>query len=271
MVHAIFQQIARASPILKPKLKQAGMDMKPEEFVKKTILSAFYLTFGLSFSTFLVLAKMEVLNSMLLIVPPILFLILYSYMKKLPEYRVIKKEKEISKEIIFSGRFLIVEIESGVPLYQALVNVSKNFEIIGKYVGELVDKVELGTSLEDTLNEASETIPSNNFRRILWQIMNSIRTGANVADSLKSVLSQITKEQEIEINRYGKKLNPLAMFYMILSVIIPTLGITMLIVLSSFVEITLDLDILLVFAGFSLFMQFMFVSIIKFSRPPIDF
>ena len=270
-LNALFQRIARASPMLKFKLKQAGMDDKPEEFVKKTFISAFYMTTGIVVFTFLVLAKLNLFRGILLLIVPIIFIISFFYMIKLPDLKITRKEKDISKEIVFAGRFIIIELESGVPLYTAMINISKNSEIVGKYFKELTDKVALGTSMEDALNEAAELIPSNDLRKILWQIINSIRTGSNISKSLYSVIDQITKDQMIEVSKYGKKLNPLAMFYMMIAVILPTLGMTMMIILSSFIKFQLNLTILLALAGFLGFMQFMFIGMVKFSRPAVEF
>ena len=271
MACPFFQIIARRLPNLKHSLKKAGMNYKPEDFIKRTFLSAFYMTTGLVVSLALILAKFDVLKGIMVIFIPIIFFILFSYLLKLPDVKISKKEKGISKEIVFAGRHLIIELESGVPLYNALINISKNYEVIGKYFKEIVNKVNLGTSMEDALTEAIEYIPSDNFRRLLWQILNSIRTGSDVAKSLESVLEQIAREQIIEVNKYSKKLNPFAMFYMIIAVILPTLGVTMLIVLSSFIEVNISLTILLVIAFLLAFTQFMFLSIIKFSRPAIEF
>ena len=257
--------------MLKLKLKQAGMEDKPEDFIKKTFISAFYMTTGLVVALFLVLAKLEVLKGIMFLIIPIIFAMMFLYMLKLPELRISKKEKEISSEIIFAGRFIIIELESGVPLYNAMVNVSKNFRIIGQYFREITDKVDLGTSMEDALNEAVEFVPSNDLRKILWQIINSIRTGSEISKSLYSVMDQVTKDQINEVNKYGKKLNPLAMFYMIVAVILPSLGMTMLIILSSFIKFQLSLTVLIALAGFLGFVQFMFIGVVKFSRPPIEF
>tara|TARA_Y100000310_G_scaffold345853_1_gene471447 strand:+ start:30015 stop:30758 length:744 start_codon:yes stop_codon:yes gene_type:complete len=247
------------------------MNYKPEEFIKRTFLSAFYMTTGLIVSLALILAKFGVLKSVMVVFVPIIFVTLFTYMLKLPEVTILKKERGITKEIVFAGRHLIIELESGVPLYNAFINISKNYEVIGAYFKEVVDKVDLGTSMEDALTEAVEYIPSNDFRRLLWQILNSIRTGSNVSKSLGTVLEQIAREQTIEINKYSKKLNPFAMFYMIVAVILPSLGVTMLVVLSSFIEFELNLTIFLVIAGLLAFVQFMFLSMIKFSRPAIEF
>ena len=223
-LNAVFQRIAKTFPGLKIKLKQAGMEDKPEDFIKKTFVSAFYMTTGLVIALFLVLAKLNVLKGFLFFIVPIVFIVMFFYMIRLPDVKISKKEREISKEIVFAGRFIIIELESGVPLYNAMLNVSRNYETIGRYFKEITDKVDLGTSMEDALNEAVEFIPSNDFRKILWQIINSIRTGSNVSKSLYSVMEQITKDQMTEVNKYGKKLNPLAMFYRIVAVILPSLG-----------------------------------------------
>ena len=270
-LNTILQRISKAFPMLRMKLKQAGMDDKAEDFIKKTFLSAFYLTTGLVVMLFLVLAKFNVLKGAVFLIMPVVFFVMFFYMIRLPDVRISRKEKEISREIVFAGRFIIIELESGVPLYNAMVNVSKNYDVIGKYFKEMTDKVDFGTSMEDALNEAVEFIPSNDFRKILWQMINSIRTGSDVAKSLYSVMEQITKDQLTEVNKYGKKLNPLAMFYMIIAVILPSLGMTMLIILSSFIHFELSLTILLALAGFLGFVQFMFIAMVKFSRPAIEF
>src|SRR3989338_5796594 len=267
----LFHLIAKSFPMLKLKLKQAGMEEKPEEFIKKTFISAFYMTTGIVVTLFLFLAKFEALKGVFLLIIPVIFVVMFFYMLKLPDLKISKKEKEAGKEIVFVGRFIIIELESGVPLYNTMVNVSKNFKVVGQYFKEITDKVDLGTSMEDALNDAVEFIPSNDLRKILWQIINSIRTGSNVAKSLYSVMYQITKDQVNEVNKYGKKLNPLAMFYMIVAVILPSLGVTMLIILSSFIKFELSLTILLALAGFLGFVQFMFIAMVKFSRPPIEF
>ena len=270
-LNTMFQRIAKAFPMLKMKLKQSGIEDKPEDFVKKTFISAFYMTTGLVVTLFLVLAKYDVLKGFAFVSIPIVFAIMFFYMIRLPDLRISKREREISREIVFAGRFIIIELESGVPLYNAMNNVSKNFNIVGKYFKEITNKVDLGTSVEEALNDAAEFIPSNDLRKILWQIINSMRTGSDVAKSLYSVVEQITKDQINEVNKYGKKLNPLAMFYMIIAVILPSLGVTMLIILSSFIKFELSLTILLALAGFLGFIQFMFIGMVKFSRPAIEF
>ena len=72
-------------------------------------------------------------------------------------------------------------------------------------------------------------------------------------------------------NEYAKKLNPLAMFYMLIAIIMPSLGVTMLTIISIFVGLKLNLLMLLLIACVNAFIQFMFVAMITSSRPPVEF
>ena len=266
----LIKRIARGLPGLNMKLNQAGMDDTPEEFVQKTIFSAFYMTTGLTVLIATILTQLEVLSWITYLFFPLMFIVTLFYMLKIPDVKILRKGKDISREIVFVGRFLIIELKSGVSLYDAMLNTSKNYEVIGEYFKKIIDKVDLGTTMEDAINETIETTPSSNLTKVLWQILNSLRTGADISDSLSSILDQIVREQVIEVKEYGRKLNPLAMFYMVIAVIMPSLGIIGIIVLTTFISIKIDLIALLAIAMFLGFVQFMFFSIIKSSRPAVE-
>ncbi len=260
-----FEVLARSNTGLKTKLFQAGIKDEPEEYVKKTFFNSILLSFVLAIILFMFLTSFLVFLSVFILVP-----MFYFYFLGYVDVKIEQVKREIDKEIVYAGRFLIIEIESGIPLYDAIKNVEKNYKIIGVYFGDIINKVYLGTNLEDAINETMVTTPSNNLRKVLWQILNSIKTGGNIGLSLRSVIDQIMKEQKISVQEYGKKLNPLAMFYMMIAIIVPSLGVTMIVVLATFLGLQIGLPILLFIAGFLGFIQFMFLNIIKSSRPSIS-
>ena len=266
----VVNRIARRFPQLQMKLLQAGLPDTPEDFVKKVFMVAFMYTTLLNIAFFLFLIKFKTLFLIIFATVPLSFLVMFFYFIKIPEMRIMKRKKEIDKELVFAGRFLLIELSSGVPLYNALKNIAATYPNTGKLFQRIVDKINLGTPMEKALQEAVEESPSENCRKVLWQIINSMQTGSDAAVSLRSVLDQIAKEQLIEVNRYGKKLNPLAMFYMIIAVIAPSLGISMMVVLSSLMNFSFNLVILLVIAGFLGFIQFMFITMVKNSRPSVE-
>ena len=260
-----YSWLARKNVGLRDKLFQAGMFYEPEEFIKKSLFNALLLSFGLCLIAFMLLVSPIVFLFFPLMVP-----LLYIYFLGYVDVKIQQIKKDIDREIIYAGRFLIIEIESGVPLYNAIANVEKNYKVIGSYFGDIVNKVYLGTNLEDAINETMITTPSHNLRRILWQLLNSIKTGGDIGTSLNSVIDQIMKEQKISVQEYGKKLNPMAMFYMMVAIIVPSLGVTMLVVLATFLGLNIGLPILLVIAGLLGFVQFMFFNVIKSARPSIS-
>lgn len=270
MINWIFKRIAEKMPGLNIKLQQAGMNMRPDVFVKRTFASAFYLTTGLMVFLFGILSKTTFPKQLLYVVFIIMFFLMYFYMLRVPDVRIIKARKAIDKEIVFVARFLIIETDSGISLYAAMKNASKNYEAVGKYFKEITDRVDMGTSMGDAINEIISASPSWRLKRILWQILNVMNAGSDISKSLNAVTEQIVREQIIEVNSYGKRLNPIAMFYMIVAVILPSLGITMFIVLSSFLGLNINLLFLMIIVGFLAFIQFMFVAIIKSSRPAVE-
>jgi len=113
--------------------------------------------------------------------------------------------------------------------------------------------------------------PSLLFRRSLWQIVNGMKTGADIGRLIEDVMNGISDEQLTQIQKYGGQLSPLALFYMLIAVIAPSLGTTFIIVLSSFIALEAQF-VKIIFYGIlvmTLFLQFMFMGMIKARRPSL--
>lgn len=257
--------LAKQHSQLENKLQRAGLVDDPESYVKKNLTMSLLLGTGISIILFLFIQNLLALLSALIFIP-----IAYLYFNRYVDVRINNLRKNIDSEIIFAGNFLMIELDSGVPIHRAFENLEKNYEYVGRYFGEIANKVYLGTSMQDAINDTIQSSPSSNLRRILWQILNSMKTGSNPAPALKSVIDNIVREQQIAVKEYGKKLRPMAMFYMMISIIVPSLGITMLVVFGSFLGLNMGLWFFLIIAFFIGFMQFMFLSIIRSQRPPLS-
>ncbi|MFH1916697.1 MAG: type II secretion system F family protein [Nanoarchaeota archaeon] len=261
----LIKNITRKIPGLSLKLHQARIADTPEYYVKKTLFSSVFFSVAIVMIIFGFTKKPAVIIAF-----PFIFIISFLYFIKYADNKIIGIRSKVNKEIVFAGRFLIIEISSGVPLYTAFSNMAKNYTHVGPYFSEIVEKVDFGTSLEDAINETILTTPSPELRKMLWQVLNSLKTGADVSHSLTVVLDQIVREQQILVKEYGRKLNPLAMFFMMIAIIIPSLGIVMLIVLATFMGFTLTMGVLMVLLTVLAFIQFMFLAMIKNSRPAVD-
>jgi archaeal flagellar protein FlaJ len=272
----VYDILSRRLIGLEHKLLRAGLHDKKADFLRKVVRLTMYTSVGITIFLFFILAKTKVGEDQVKFFTFLLAVLLgstflfFNYFLRIPDVLIAKRAKGVSKEIVYVGRFMVIEVSSGVPMYKAMKNVAKNFPVTGKYFKDITDRVDLGSNMEDAIVATIELSPSDDLNRILWQILNSSKTGSDIKTSLLAVLEQITREQQILVKDYGRKLNPLAMFYMMIAVIIPSLGTTMLTVLASFLGIELSLGVLIVLACAFGFMQFMFIAIMKSSRPPVD-
>tara|TARA_Y100000034_G_C6891201_1_gene410010 strand:+ start:568 stop:1380 length:813 start_codon:yes stop_codon:yes gene_type:complete len=262
----IIKYIAHKFPHLKLYLEQAQIKKKPEEYIKNTIILTSIATFGILIALIFILLKLEKNLFILFLIIPLYFILLLFFLHT-PKVKAKKKLNDIDSEVVYAGRYVLVELSAGVPLFDALVNVSQAYPKIGGHIQEIIKKVEVGKPLDTAINEIIEVTPSANFRKMMWQIMNSLRTGADVSVALESIIEQISQEQIIEFKAYERKLNPLVMFYLMMAVIFPSLGITMMSLLSTFLGFQLGLGSLVGIAIFLTFIQFMFLNSIRNSRP----
>jgi hypothetical protein len=104
----------------------------------------------------------------------------------------------------------------------------------------------------------------------LFHVNNALKLGIDVTKPLNAVLEEITTEQDLEIKRYGKKLNTIIIFYMLAAIVMPSLGMTIFIVLSSFINFTVSTTHFAIVIGFIILIQFLFISIFKTIRPTVN-
>ena len=107
------------------------------------------------------------------------------------------------------------------------------------------------------------------FKRTLWQISNGMKAGSDMSIVIEDSINALAGEQTIQVQNYGNKLNPLVMFYMLSSVILPALSITFLTIIASVIGLP-EKTIKMMFIGvfiFVTFIQIMFLGVIKSARP----
>ncbi len=183
-----------------------------------------------------------------------------------------RKAKRIEKNLISVLQDMLVQLSSGVPIYKILINLSAtDYGEASDEFKVAVNEINSGISQIDALENLIKKNKSEYFKRVLWQISNGLRSGSDMDIVLEDSIDNLNKEQGIQIQNYGNKLNPLIVFYMLVAVIIPSLSITFLIILSSMIGISSEIVILL-FLGLGVFIiliQVMFLGLVKTRRPSL--
>ena len=256
------------------KLNQADMDIRPREYIAIAIFSAwvwalmiFILLAFVSFFVTLPPNFIFILSSVSLAIGFLSFFYILLY----PTLIVSRKVNNLDKNLLFALRHILIQVKSGVPLYDGLVSVSTgNYGLISEEIGKCTKKISTGTEETGALEELALRNPSLYFRRIIWQLTNSMRCGADLGTTLEHLVESLSNEQKVAIRRYGSQLNPMAMMYMMLGVIIPSLGITFLVILSSFSGIAVTEYMFMGLLAVLIVFQFSFIGIVKSRRPAIE-
>ncbi|VVB60324.1 Type II secretion system (T2SS), protein F [uncultured archaeon] len=187
----------------------------------------------------------------------------------LPKVKGMKRAKEIERELPYALRHLLIEVKSGIPLYNGLVAISEKYGAASEEIRDMVEEINAGKSEIEAIEESIFKNPSYNFRRAFWQILNSLKTGTDIESSLESTVDDIIKQQLISIKKYGQELNPMTLMYMMVAIILPSLGITFLIVLSMFAGGGISSNLFIyIIVGLILFQAF-FVNVIREKRPNV--
>ncbi|MCX6777795.1 MAG: type II secretion system F family protein [Candidatus Micrarchaeota archaeon] len=262
-----FSAVAARFPDLRKELRQADMDEEPAEFVAKASMSAAIIALGISLVLFIFFAFAGATPAFVLLLLPAVLFVSFLYAIKYPSVRAMRRRKEIDKDLVFAGRHMLIELKAGVPLFDAMASITQDYGEVSKEFNRIVEKIGVGSSMDIAMHDIAEVNPSPSFNRVVIQLTNSIRSGSDVTNALEIVLDQISREQAIELKSYGQKLNPLAMFYMMTGIIMPSLGVSLLIVLLSFVNIKVGGELLLFAAIAQLALQYVFLTMIESSRP----
>jgi flagellar protein FlaJ len=267
------EPLSKTSPNLPLRLKQAGIPYSSIEYTSLALFSSIFmgvLIFAIIFVISLSVAPIIRVLSVSVTVSIVLFFLIFIYVMIYPRLLTKRKVADIERNLLYSLKHILIQIKSGVPLFEALVAVSEgNYGQISEEFKSLVKDVDTGTPLEAAMDSIALRNPAVNFRRAIWQISNGMKAGSDVGDVLGNIIDNISKEQLIGIRKYGSQLNPLTLIYMMIAVIIPALGVTMLIVLSSFSGFVISEFMFFAILGAIILFQFMYIGIIKSKRPNI--
>lgn len=186
-----------------------------------------------------------------------------------PQIRASKSQRAIESSLIPVTRQMLIQVRSGVPLFNAIVSASTgNHAVCGEF-DAVVKKLSAGVSEGDALAEVSASSPSPKFRKVAWQLSNALKTGSDLGAVLQSTLAELEMEQAERIQRYSQELSPLTVVYMLAAVIVPSLGITMFIVISSLLSFSVPVFALPVVFLCMLGFQFFFLDFASSRRPPV--
>ena len=257
-------------PALRLELKQAEIPLTEKEYGAIIFILAMFYFIMIALISALLLSRLY--PAYLYIAPPI-FGVLAAVMiivqlGAYPHIAVQKKVRDLERNLIFAMRIILIQLKSGIGLFDALSLIARqDYGRVSTEVRKAVDEISSGTLEERALQKLATNDPSPFFRKSLWQLVNGMKSGTDVVQVIDDLVDSLTKEQGLQIRRYGGVLRLFSLMYMMLGVIVPALGITFLIILGSFPQIQISELFFWMLLLFLMVGQFMFVGMVKSKRP----
>jgi flagellar protein FlaJ len=259
---------------LEETLKNLGLNLTREEYIGICYRAVIYcfIFFYILGTIMLFLFKIKYFYLYSIIIAFMFSIFIFFSQQIYPKIYLSGKQREIEKNLISALEDILIQLNSGIPLFNIMANISDgDYGTLSLEFKKAVKKINAGVPEADALNEIGKQNPSIFFRRTLWQISNGMNAGSDMSIVIKDSIKALNDEQMIQIQTYGNRLNPLIVLYMLLAVIIPALSVTFLTIISSMVNLAGQMTMLLFIAVFvfDVLFQIMFLGLIKSRRPSL--
>jgi flagellar protein FlaJ len=269
----VAETISRFFPNLKIKLLYSRRKESPREYIANALKKTLIFFCSLALVSLLVMLIFD-LDQYLLVVglPIVISGIFFLQLIMLPTLAANKHIKNLEKNLLPALQSVYIQINSGIPLFEILINISQSdYGEVSSEFSDVVKKINAGTPQIEALEEITLRNPSVFFRRAIWQLINGMKSGADISSIIEQSMVILSEERIIQIQNYGSRLNPISMFYMLVGVILPALSITFMILFISIINLTAGTAQLLFFGFYAMILlsQFVIMGLITTRRPSL--
>lgn len=258
-------------PELDRKLSQARMDVDPIEHLAEAIFRGLSIggMIGISLLMMGLMFDDGFLMQLSILIAPIGFLFGFFTFAKLPDIRAKRRSRKLEKELPYALRHILIEVQAGISLYKAMVAVTEGYGEASREFKTIVKDINAGKSEIEALENAVTRNQSLQFRRALWQLINALKSGSDVSKTLDSLVDAIIEDQILAVQKYGQSLSPFTLMYLIIAIIVPSLGVTFMMVLSTFSGSGISNSVFYMLLIGLIIFQIVFINMVKTKRPQV--
>ena len=263
-------------PSLKQDLMQASMDIDYIDYIAAGIIVTFVLVglmAGISALIILIAIKKDLLTLKIEAILPMLILVVpavyFLYFLNFPKLQAVKRNKLMEEQVVFATREIMIKVGSGVPIFNALLDVANgDYGVVSDKFKLAIEEIESGVPQETALDHLARSVPSQSLRRAIDIMLNAIKSGSDVAGTLSLINDMLIKKQQSDMKSYAGELTPMSMAYMLMSVVIPSLGMSVFVILGSLAHFN-TVAIIYIIPPFLLMFQIFFMGMVGNRRPSI--
>lgn len=269
--------VGRAAVKLNPKLgevlQKLGVEVDAEAYAAASVLSSFLYGLFLFIAISLVFLITNTIDQQIPLALAsgtgvwMLFLLLHLIYPGIILRKVAVNE---GRDLLFALREIMMDVNSGVPLFSALQNVAEaDYGYITKDFKLVTERIESGTSEKEALKEFAIKSESEHVKRAVWQMVNALESGAGMGGALSGIVQSVEEKTYRDIRDYTSNLNFLMLIYMFTAAVIPSLGVTFMVLLSAFGDFGVTVETVSMLVAGSAIMQAILIGYMGSTRPEI--
>jgi flagellar protein FlaJ len=270
-MHNIATNVLLLVPGVRNDLSQLFETFDPEDYIGAALFSAGIIGFflGLMFF-FLTLVGADVSLLFVVGMASLAFLFALAFYLYYPAIQLRKIAQMTDNELVFALRELSLQIESGVTLYNAMLNVAQgNYGYASRAFAVTVRDINNGVPEKKALERMALRSRSEYLKKIVWQLLTALDSGAPLADTLHKIVDNLMVDRRQVVKDFSASLNFLVLMYMLVAAAIPSIGMTFLILLSTFSGIGLSEEAYLVILFGTFLGQIGLIGYINSARPAV--
>ena len=267
----IAEKAKKMVPNIHRDLKRARMEVGPDIFLASAIIRGLQVGFSIGLSLSVVGYMVE--NSTLMLggvaAAPLISVFGFFTFANYPKIKTKRISRNLEKDLPYALRHMLIEVRSGISLYESMVSVSEDYGEASNEFNRIVKDINGGKPQIEALEDSIVRNPSTQYRRAMWQMINALKSGTDVSNTLETLVDSMIKQQKLEVEKYGKELNPYVLVYLMIAVIMPSLGVTFMIVISTFTGMGLSNFMFYQLLGGLILFQIFFLNFVKSKRPEV--
>lgn len=180
-----------------------------------------------------------------------------------PKSKVKARSDAFSRELPFALRHMATQLTSGSGLLETMRSISlSDYGVLSEEFRRAIFEIERGSTIEESYERMNLRIESPGLKKASRQIISTLRTGGNLARTLKVIADEVSTEMRMKLKDFIQTLNTFSLMYMFVVIVAPVLISTLIIALGIATKsLPVPVETLwLLFAAFfgiSLYMSFM--------------
>ncbi len=183
--------------------------------------------------------------------------------KSSPKSKVKARSDAFGRELPFALRHMATQLISGSGLLETMRSVAESgYGVLSEEFKRAILEVERGATIEESLERMNLRINSEALKKVSRQIISTLRTGGNLANTLKVMAEERSMEMRMKLKDFIQILNTFTLMYMFVVVVAPVLITTLVIAMGIAIgELPIGPDIMwmlyLTFFGIAVYMSVM--------------